>query len=70
MQRFKSSRSGQRFLNVHPLCTTPSTISDIWSVGRPFAASEPKQPPGGKMRLPSHETRFDVVDTLDRTPLP
>ena len=53
-----------------PLYTTPSTINDIWSFGRPFACSEPKPPPGGKMRLPSHETRFDLAASLDRTPLP
>jgi putative transposase len=53
-----------------PLYTTPSTINDIWSFGRPFACSEPKPPPGGKMRLPSHETRFDLATSLDRTPLP
>jgi len=27
-------------------------------------SSEPKQPPGGKMRLPSHETRFDLNASL------
>ena len=52
------------------LYTTPSTINDIWSLGRPFASSEPKPPPGGKVRLPSHETRFDLAASLDRTPLP
>jgi hypothetical protein len=53
-----------------PLYTTPSTINDIWSLGRPFASSEPKPPPGGKMRLPSRETRFDLATSLDRTALP
>ena len=30
----------------------------------------PKPPPGGKMRLPLLETRFDLAASLDRTPLP
>jgi hypothetical protein len=67
MQRFKSSRSAQRFLNVHS-ATTPSTINDISSLGRRFGSSEPKQLPGGKMRLPSHETGFDLGDTLHPAP--
>jgi hypothetical protein len=37
-------------------------INDISSLGRRFGSSEPKQPPGGKMRLPSHETRFDFAN--------
>jgi hypothetical protein len=44
--------------------TTPSTINDILSLGRRFGSSEPKQPPGGKMRVPSHETGFDLSDSL------
>jgi hypothetical protein len=32
--------------------------------GPPFGSSEPKRPPSGKMRLPSHETEFDLVDSL------
>jgi hypothetical protein len=45
--------------------TTPSTINDISSLGRPFGSSEPKQPPGGKTRLPSHETGFDLAHPLN-----
>ena len=32
--------------------------------GRHFGSSKPKQPPGGKMRLTSHETRFDFANSL------
>ena len=53
-----------------PPSTTPSTINDISFLGRRFGSSEPKRPLGGKMRLPSHETRFDLAASLDRTPLP
>ena len=49
-----------------PPSTTPSTINDISSLGRHFGSSEPKQPPGGKMQLPSHETGFDLADPLHR----
>ena len=47
-----------------PPSTTPSTINDISSHGPRFGYSEPKRPPNGKMRLPSHETEFDLVDSL------
>src|ERR1700758_2650852 len=47
-----------------PPSTTPSTISDISSLGPHFGSSEPKQPPSGKMRLPSHETRSDLATSL------
>jgi transposase-like protein len=50
-----------------PPSTTPSTINDISSLGRPFGPSEPKQPPGGKMRLPSHEAGFDLAEPLHPT---
>jgi transposase-like protein len=46
-----------------PPSTIPSTINDISSLGRHFGFSEPKQPPGGKMRLPSHEIRFDLAES-------
>src|SRR5690349_6299329 len=46
--------------------TTPSAINDISSLCPRFGPSEPKQPPGGKMQLPSHETALG--STLD-TPL-
>ena len=64
MQRFKSSRSAQRFSTSIPPSTIPSTINDISSLGRRFGPSEPKPPPAGKMRLPSHETRCDLADSL------
>jgi hypothetical protein len=64
MQRFKSSRSARRFLNIHSAVHNTSTINDISSLGRRFGSSEPKQSPGGKMRLPSHETRFDFTNSL------
>jgi transposase-like protein len=38
MQRFKSSRSAQRFLNIHSPSTIPSTINDISSLGRHFGS--------------------------------
>ena len=69
MQRFKSARSRSVFSISIPPSTTPSTINDISSLGRRFGSSEPKQPPGGKMRLPSHETRFDFAN-LPHLPLP
>jgi hypothetical protein len=56
--------SAQRFLNIHSAVHTPSTINDISFLGPHFGSSEPKQPPGGKMRLPSHETGFDLADAL------
>jgi hypothetical protein len=55
-------RSG--FSTSIPPSATPSTINDISSFGQRFGSSEPKQPPGGKMRLPSHETRFDFANSL------
>ena len=61
-------RSG--FSTSIPPSTTPSTINDISSLGRHFGSSEPKQPPGGKMRLPSHETGFDLANSLHPAPLP
>jgi putative transposase len=42
---------------------------DISSLGRRFGSSEPKQPPGGRMRLPSHKTGFDLANSLN-PPLP
>jgi hypothetical protein len=45
-------RSG--FSTSIPQSIIPSTINDISSFGRRFGSSEPKQPPGGRMRLPSH----------------
>jgi hypothetical protein len=61
-----SSRLDPRsvFSTSIPPSTTPSTINDISSLGRPFGSSEPKQPPDGKMRLLSHETRSDLADSL------
>src|SRR6516165_7599212 len=47
-----------------PPSTTPSTINDISSLGPHFGSSEPKQPPSGKMRLQSHETRSDLATSL------
>jgi DDE domain len=55
-------RSG--FSTSIPPSTIPSTINDISSLGRRFGSSEPKQPPGGKMRLPLHETWFDFANSL------
>ena len=55
-------RSG--FSTSIPPSTIPSTINDISSLGRHFGSSEPRQPPSGKMRLPSHETRFDFANSL------
>src|SRR5215831_759517 len=61
-----SSRRDPRsdFSTSIPPSTTPSTINDISSLGPQFGSSEPKQPPSGKMRLPSHETRFDLAASL------
>src|SRR5947207_14482450 len=61
-----SSRLDPRsvFSTSIPPSTTPSTTNDISSLGRHFGSSEPKQPPGGKMRLPSHETGFDLANSL------
>src|SRR5580704_2769070 len=60
-----ASRSGSSRLDLrnvfstcNPPSTTPSTINDISSLGRRFGSSEPKQPPSGGRRLPSHETGF------------
>jgi hypothetical protein len=47
-----------------PPFTTLSTIDDFSFLGRHFGSSEPKQPPAGKMRLPSHETGFDLANSL------
>jgi transposase-like protein len=61
-----SSRRDPRsdFSTSIPPSTTPSTINDISSLGPHFGSSEPKQPPSGKMRLPSHETRSDLATPL------
>src|SRR5690348_1275150 len=61
-----SSRRDPRsdFSTSIPPSTTPSTINDISSLGPHFGSSEPKQPPSGKMRLPSHETRSDLATSL------
>jgi hypothetical protein len=64
MQRFKSSRSAQRFLNIHSAVHNTSTINDTSFLGPHFGSSEPKQPPAGKMRLPSHQTGFDLANSL------
>ena len=65
-----SSRLDPRnvFSTCIPPFITPSTINDISSLGRRFGSSEPKQLPGGKMRLPSHETGSDLGDTLHPAP--
>src|SRR5215469_15716916 len=47
-----------------PPPTIPSTINDTSSLGLRFGYSEPKRPPSGKMRLPLHETEFDLIDSL------
>jgi hypothetical protein len=47
-----------------PPSTILSTINEISSLGRRFGSSERKQPPDGKMRLPSHETGFDLANSL------
>ena len=62
-----SSRLDPRsvFSTSIPPPTTPSTINDISSLGPHFGSSEPKRPPGGKMRLPSHETGFDLANSLN-----
>jgi hypothetical protein len=67
-----SSRLDPRsdFSTSIPPSTIPSTINDISFLGRRFGSSEPKQPPGGKMRLPSHETRFDFANSPATHPLP
>src|SRR5215469_313764 len=61
-----SSRRDPRsvFSTSIPPSTTPSTINDISSLGPRFGYSELKRPPSGKMRLPSHETEFDLIDSL------
>jgi hypothetical protein len=64
MQRFKSPRSAQRFLNIH------SAVHNTFNHQRHLVSrstlriSEPKQSPGGKMRLPSAEIGFDFSDFL------
>ena len=62
-----SSRLDPRsvFSTSIPPPTTPSTINDISSLGPHFGSSEPKRPPGDKMRLPSHETGFDLANSLN-----
>src|ERR1700758_3031388 len=62
-----SSRRDPRsdFSTSIPPSTTPSTINDISSLGPHFGSSEPKQPPSGKMQLPSHETRSDLATSLN-----
>jgi hypothetical protein len=65
MQRFKSSRPAQRFLNIYSPVHNTLTINELSSLGRRFGSLEPKQP-SGKMRLPPHETRFDCANSLHR----
>jgi hypothetical protein len=61
-----SSRLDPRsvFSTSFPPFTTPSTINDTSFLGPHFGSSEPKQPPAGKMRLPSRETGFDLANSL------
>jgi transposase-like protein len=61
-----SSRLDPRsvFSTSIPPFTTPSTINDTSFLGPHFGSSEPKQLPAGKMRLPSHETGFDLANSL------
>jgi hypothetical protein len=47
-----------------PPSTTLSTVNVISSLGRRFGSSEPKRPPGGKMRLTPHETGCGLADSL------
>src|SRR5436190_354861 len=67
-----SSRLDPRsvFSTSIPPSTTPLTINDISSLGRHFGSSELKQPPGGKMRLPSHETGCRSRQLSEPRPLP
>ena len=48
---------------------TPGTVG-IRIMLTQEAKRAPDDPGLGKMRLPSHETRFDLATSLDRTPLP
>ena len=64
MQRFKSARSAQRFLNIHSAVHNTFNHQRHLVSRSHFGSSEPKQPPSGKMRLPSHETRSDVATSL------
>jgi transposase-like protein len=61
-----SSRLGLRsgFSTSIPPSTIPSTINDISSLDSHFGFSEPKQPTGGEMRLPSHKIRFVLADSF------
>jgi putative transposase len=61
MQRFKSSRSAQRFLNMHSAVHNTFNHQRHSFLGPHFGFSEPRQPPGGKMRSRSHETWFDFA---------
>jgi transposase-like protein len=70
MQRFKSSRSAQRFFNVHSAVHNTFNHQRHLISRSTLGSSEQKQPPGGKMRLPSHETGFDLADSLHPAPLP
>jgi hypothetical protein len=62
-----SSRLDPRsvFSTCIPPTTTLSIINDISSLGPHFGFSEPKQPPGGKMRSRPHESCFDFAASLD-----
>ena len=64
MQRFKSARSAQRFLNIHSAVHNTFNHQRHLVSRSHFGSSEPKQPPSGKMRLPSHETRSDLATSL------
>jgi transposase-like protein len=64
MQRFNQLDPRSVFSTSIPLSTTPSTINDISSLGPHFGSSELKLPPGRKMRLRSHETGFDLANSL------
>src|SRR4051794_26353514 len=61
---FGPSSHGQRFfISIPPVHDTFNHQRYPVSSAPCFGSSEPKQRPVAKIRLPSHETRFDLADS-------
>ena len=61
MQRFKSSRSAQRFLSMHAAVHNTFNLQRHLSRARRYGSSEPRRRINGEMRLPQRDHLFRLV---------